>query len=358
MSSATLLAKTVETVFDGEGGSYYSWTSAEFPILSDAKLGAGKLVLQPLGLALPHYADSAKIGYVTHGSGLVGILLSGSSEDKVLKLKKGDMLPVPLGATSWWFNDGNTEFSLVFLGETSKAHSPGNFTYFFLTGAIGILNGFSSEFLVTAFGLSEEETTKLTTSQTGAVIVKLNDQQHLPEPNRNENKDMVYNTEVALPDVDVKNGGRLVVVSDEKLGLLGEVGLSGAVVKLQKNAMYAPEYSSNSAYQVNYIVKGSGRVQVVGINGQNVLNETVKAGDLFVVPRFFVVSVIAGEEGMEWFSVFTIQKPVFGQLAGKTSTWKAYSPQVVQAALNITPELEASFRSKMSLSDIFFPPPN
>ncbi|KAF5189926.1 Glutelin type-a, partial [Thalictrum thalictroides] len=353
-----LLAKTIQTVTEGEGGSYYTWLSTDFPILSDTKLGAGKLLLQPLGLALPHYADSAKIGYVTDGTGLVGILLSGSSEERVLKLKKGDMLPVPLGAISWWFNDGNTDFSLVFLGDTSKAHNPGNFTYFFLTGAIGILNGFSSEFLVTAFGLSEEETTKITTSQPGAVIVKLDDQQQMPEPNKNGNEHMVYNTEIARPDVDVKNGGQLLVVSPKEFDLLGEVGLSGAVVKLEKNAMYAPEYSSSSAFQVNYIVKGSGRVQIVGFNGQNVLNETVKSGDLFVVPRFFVVSVIAGEEGMDWFSIFTMQKPVFSQLAGNTSAWKALSPKVVQAALNITPELEERFRSKMSMNATFFPPSN
>ncbi|KAF5204185.1 Rmlc-like cupins superfamily protein [Thalictrum thalictroides] len=119
---------------------------------------------------------------------------------------------------------------------------------------------------------------------------------------------MVYSTEVALPNVDVKNGGKLIVVSHEELGMLKEVGLSGAVVKLEKNAMYAPQYLPDSAFQVYYIVKGSGRVQIVGINGQNVLDETVQAGELFVVPKFFVVSAIAGVEGMEWFSMFTIQK--------------------------------------------------
>ncbi|XP_042487356.1 uncharacterized protein LOC122067589 isoform X2 [Macadamia integrifolia] len=60
-------------VFEGEGGSYYIWSSAEFPILGQAKIGAGKLVLNPLGLALPHYADSSKIAIVVQVAGDEGM---------------------------------------------------------------------------------------------------------------------------------------------------------------------------------------------------------------------------------------------------------------------------------------------
>ena len=56
-----------QTLFEGEGGAYYSWSSAKSPLLSEAKIGAGKLVLQPYGFALPHSADSPKIGYILQG---------------------------------------------------------------------------------------------------------------------------------------------------------------------------------------------------------------------------------------------------------------------------------------------------
>lgn len=56
------------TVFDGEGGGYHSWSASQSPLLSEAKLGTGKLVLHPHGFALPHYADSNKIGYVVEGT--------------------------------------------------------------------------------------------------------------------------------------------------------------------------------------------------------------------------------------------------------------------------------------------------
>ena len=59
--------KFAQKVFEGEGGAYYSWSSSEFPILGEGKVGAGKLVLQPRGFALPHYAGSSKIGYVLGG---------------------------------------------------------------------------------------------------------------------------------------------------------------------------------------------------------------------------------------------------------------------------------------------------
>nr|POE45888.1 hypothetical protein CFP56_40925 [Quercus suber] len=62
-----LTPKFAQKVFEGEGGAYYSWSSSEFPILGEDKVGAGKLVLHPRGFALPHYADSSKVGYVLGG---------------------------------------------------------------------------------------------------------------------------------------------------------------------------------------------------------------------------------------------------------------------------------------------------
>ena len=55
-------------VCEGDGGSYWSWSSSKFPLLSEAKVGAGRFLLHPRGFALPHYADSSKIGYVVQGN--------------------------------------------------------------------------------------------------------------------------------------------------------------------------------------------------------------------------------------------------------------------------------------------------
>lgn len=62
-----LTPKTAEVLFEGDGGGYYTWWSSKVPLLAKTNMGAGRLVLQPQGFALPHYADISKVGYVLEG---------------------------------------------------------------------------------------------------------------------------------------------------------------------------------------------------------------------------------------------------------------------------------------------------
>lgn len=95
------------------------------------------------------------------------------------------------------------------------------------------------------------------------------------------------------------------------------------------------DFLSDSALQLTYIVRGRGRVQVVGPNGKRVLETIIEEGYLFIVPRFYMASKIADPDGMEWFSIITIPNPIFTHLAGSSSVWKALSPTVLEAALNV-----------------------
>lgn len=61
-------------IFEGEGGSYYSWPGTESNLLGESKVGAGILLLKPGGFALPHYADCSKVGYVLQGAGMRAII--------------------------------------------------------------------------------------------------------------------------------------------------------------------------------------------------------------------------------------------------------------------------------------------
>jgi len=79
-------------------------------------------------------------------------------------------------------------------------------------------------------------------------------------------------------------------------------------VRIDERSMCSPGFSCDSSLQLTYFVRGSGRVQVVGVDGKRVLETTLKAGNLFIVPRFFVVSKIADNDGMEWFSIITTPK--------------------------------------------------
>ncbi|CAN1230815.1 Glutelin type-D 1, partial [Linum grandiflorum] len=231
------------------------------------------------------------------GNGVAGIVLP-EKDEKVISLRKGDAIALPFGCVTWWYNKEDTELVVLFLGDTSKGHVAGSFTDFFLTGSNGIFTGFSTEFVSRAWDLDEATVKSMVGSQSAKGIVKLDGSVKLPEPKDADRNGIVYNCEEAPLDVDIKNGGRVVVLNTKNLPLVGEVGLGADLVKLDG-------FSVDSALQVTYIVSGSGRVQVVGVDGKRVLETTVKAGQLFIVPRFFVVSKICDPDGMSWFSIIT-----------------------------------------------------
>nr|GLL33816.1 11S globulin seed storage protein 2-like [Ipomoea trifida] len=352
-----LSPKLAKKVYGSDGGSYYAWSPEELPMLRQGNIGAAKLALEQYGFALPSYSDSARVAYVLQGSGVAGIVLP-EKEEKVIAIKKGDAIALPFGVVTWWYNKMDTELVVLFLGDTKTAHKPGQFTDFFLTGSNGIFTGFSIEFVVRAWNVDEDVAKKLVGSQSGKGIVKLDAGAKMPEPNPDHRKGMVLNCEEAPLDVDIKDGGKVVLLNTKNLPLVGEVGLGADLVRLNGNAMCSPGMSCDSALQVTYIVRGSGRAQVVGVDGKRVLETTVKAGNLFIVPRFFAVSKISAPDGLEWFSIITTPNPIFTHLAGRTSVWKALSPQVLQAAFSVPAEVEKEFSSKRTAEEIFFPPPN
>ncbi|XP_059430093.1 11S globulin seed storage protein Ana o 2.0101-like [Corylus avellana] len=352
-----LSPKLAKKVYGDNGGAYYAWSPSELPMLREGNIGAAKLALEKHGFALPRYSDSPKVAYVLQGSGTAGIVLP-EAEEKVLAIKKGDALALPFGVVTWWYNKEDTELVVLFLGDTSKAHKAGEFTDFFLTGSNGIFTGFSTEFVGRAWDLEENVVKTLVGKQSGNGIVKLDGNCKMPEPKKQDYLGMALNCEEAPLDVDIVKGGRVVVLNTKNLPLVGEVGLGADLVRLDGGAMCSPGFSCDSALQVTYIVRGSGRVQVVGVDGRRVLETTLKAGNLFIVPRFFVVSKIASSEGMEWFSIISTPNPIFTHLAGRTSVWKALSPEVLTAAFNVDPDTEKHFRSKRTSDAIFFPPPS
>ncbi|KAE9600630.1 hypothetical protein Lal_00045465 [Lupinus albus] len=353
-----LTPRVAKKVYGDNGGSYHAWSPSDLPMLQQGNIGASKLALEKNGFALPRYSDSSKVAYVLQGSGVSGIVLP-ESEEKVIAIKTGDALALPFGVVTWWYNKEDTELVVLFLGDTSKAHKSGEFTDFFLTGSNGIFTGFSTEFVSRAWDLEEKDVKTLVGKQSDKGIVKLEGNISLPDPKPEHRNGLALNCLEAPLDVDVKNGGRVVVLNTKNLPLVGEVGLGADLVRLDGNAMCSPGFSCDSALQVTYIVRGSGRVQVVGADGHKVLETTIKGGNLFIVPRFFVVSKIADPEGLEWFSIITgTPNPIFTHLAGSSSAWKALSPTVLQAAFNVDSELEQLFRSKRTSDAIFFPPPS
>jgi hypothetical protein len=244
------------------------------------------------------------------GTGTGGVVLPEATKEKVIPVKEGDALALPFGVVTWWHNAhaAATDLVVLFLGDTSKGHTPGRFTNFQLTGSTGIFTGFSTEFVGRAWDLDQDAAAELVSTQPGSGIVRVRDGHRMPEPREEDRHGMVLNCLEAPLDVDIKGGGRVVVLNTQNLPLVKEVGLGADLVRIDARSMCSPGFSCDSAYQVTYIVRGSGRVQVVGIDGKRVLETRAEGGCLFIVPRFFVVSKIADDTGMEWFSIITTPK--------------------------------------------------
>ncbi|KAI3445640.1 hypothetical protein Pfo_002305 [Paulownia fortunei] len=339
------------TIFEGEGGGYYAWTAAKSPVLPQAELGAGKLVLKPRGFALPHYADTYKIGYVAQGTCTVGFVSPNSPKEKVMIINKGDAIPVPMGTISWWFNGGDSDVTVIFLGESSHSYNPGQFDYFFLTGALGVLGGFSTEFISKIYRLDEADSKKLAKSQTNTLILKVVEEIDMPDQSNCNTGEYVFSLDHLISSNAKKLGGSSSVVSAEitadNFPLLGKIGLSANLVRLEPNSVLDPSYSTDASHRIIYVTKGSGRIQIVGLNGTRALDASVQKDELFVVPKFFAAALLADEQGMEVFCVSTSPRPELEKLAGNTSAWEALSPSVLQAALNVSPEFVKLFKSKI-----------
>lgn len=348
-----------KTIVEVEGvGGYYTWSSTQFPVLSQEKLLAGLFVLQPRGCLLPHYGDSSKIGYVCEGECIVGLISPEDLNEEVIKIQKGDVLPVPVGAVSWWYNGGDSKFSIIYLGESGE-YTPGEYCSFFLTGATGILNGFSNhEFIAKAFHMTKTESEKLIKDQSSLnILIKINEGIKMPDPCDCAKHKLVFNLDGAKPCVEVKNGGVLSSVSSKDLPVLGDIGLSANRVVLEGGAILGPIFTADSSVHLSYVTKGSGRVVIVGLFGKVVLDAKVEKGDLFFVPKFFPFVVEADEGGMEFFSIKTSSKQIYGELSsGKKSIWEAASPSVLEASLNMTPDLAQSFKSKIAKGAVIAPP--
>ncbi|GMJ14398.1 hypothetical protein like AT1G07750 [Hibiscus trionum] len=344
------------TFTETEGGGYYNWEAAESPVLGEANVAAGKLVLKPRGFALPHYADCPKVGYVLEGVCGVGLTIPENTKQTMafIGVKKGDVIPVPYASVSWWYNYGDSDVVIVFLGDTTNAYVAGEITYFLLTGPLGHLAAFSPEFIAKTYQISVEKAGKLAASQKGVLLLKLSEEEAKTIPNPNEELVNIWtqNIDASSPDVEVNNGGKSTTSQFPPLEQVG-VGLNVNRLVLAAKASRAPSYASHT--RMFYVAKGTGKVQAVGLQGKLVLNSKVESGQLFVVPKLFMVTISADEQGMELVSIATSSRAVIGELGSKSSVLNTI-PSVVQASLNVTPELTQHFRQMMETGTIIVPP--
>ncbi|KAA3463498.1 12S seed storage protein CRD-like [Gossypium australe] len=303
-----LSPKFPTTFIETEGGGYYNWAAPILPCSARPKLQPVSLYLKPQGFALPHYADCPKVGYALEGKCGVGLTIP-AANTKVkmafIGIKKGDVIAVPYASVSWWYNYGDSDMVIVFMADATKAYVAGEIAYFVLTGSQGHLPAVSPEFISKTYQINVEKAEKLAGSQKGIMLIKLNEEQ--AETIRKPNKEILniytQNIDASSPDVEVNNGGKSTTLEATKFPFLEQVGLNVSRLVLETNATRAPWYASDP--QVVYVVKGSDEVKIVDLQGKLVLNTNVETGQLFVVPKLFMVTISANAEGMELISIVT-----------------------------------------------------
>ncbi|KAL0386095.1 UNVERIFIED_CONTAM: hypothetical protein Sradi_3003800 [Sesamum radiatum] len=314
-----LTPKLAKKLYGGDGGAYYAWCPNELPMLREGNIGAAKLVLEKNGFALPRYSDSAKVAYVLQG---------------------------------------RHELVVLFLGDTSKAHKSGSFTDFFLTGSNGIFTGFSTEFVSRAWDLEESVVKTLVGSQSKTEIVKLDPSWKMPEPRKEHYNGMALNCEEAPLDVDIKDGGKVVVLNTKNLPLVGEVGLGADLVRLNGKAMCSPGFSCDSALQSPTLLGEVVGFRWLGLTASVSWKQLLRLvifslfqGSLLCL-RLLILMVWIGSQSSLRRILFLLIWPE-GLLFGKHCLQKCFRQLLV-----FSRDVEQKFSSKRKAEEIFFPPPN
>ncbi|XP_040364510.1 prunin 1 Pru du 6 [Rosa chinensis] len=130
-------------------------------------------------------------------------------------------------------------------------------------------------------------------------------------------------------DVFSPQAGRISTLNSFKLPILRYLDLSAERGFFYNNAIYSPHWNLN-AHEVYYVIRGSARVQVVNDNGQAILDNEVRQGQLFIVPQNHAVLQKASNNGYEYIAFKTQDNAKINTLAGRTSVLRAL-PDVVLA---------------------------
>uniref|UniRef100_A0A803MGT5 Uncharacterized protein n=1 Tax=Chenopodium quinoa TaxID=63459 RepID=A0A803MGT5_CHEQI len=196
----------------------------------------------------------------------------------------------------------------------------------------------------------------------------------MPKPEKEHCDGMALNCDEAPLDIDIKGGGKVVVLNTKNLPLVGEVGLGADLIRLNGKAMCSTGFSCDSAYQVTFIVRCSGQVQVVGVDGKRVLeigdhDHSRQSRHLVIVPRFFVVLKIA-RMMMDWSgflssllrnkkqtpSVLCFVLSCLYTLSREDFSLEGVITTSAGSRVKVPAEIKQQFHSTRTSDEIFFPP--
>eukprot|EP01018_Ginkgo_biloba_P038617 Gb_34863 [translate_table: standard] len=373
--------------------------------------------LDPNALLLPTYTNSPKIAYIVQGEGKLGVVFPGCPEtfqqqhmnfhekreeerggfreasQKVRRVRKGDVVAIPAGVTCWLYNDGNERLQIVAIADTFNHQNQLDQTYrpFYLAGSapsggqmaggrsIGdnILQGFDTETLAEAMGISQDTARRIQQNQKRGPIVKVEGGLRVPGPRSERETDYLDSTGVLNSnsveefycsmrlshnannpedaDVYIRHGGWLTRVNRLKLPAVRDMRLGAERGVLHPKAIFAPSWLVN-AHGVMYVTRGRGRMQIVANEGKRVFEGEVREGQFLVIPQFHAIAKQAGTEGLEWITFTTSDSAFRSSLTGRNSVLKAMPQEVVMNAYNINEEEARDLRRNREHETTIFSP--
>ncbi|KAL8513779.1 hypothetical protein ACS0TY_013044 [Phlomoides rotata] len=390
---------------ESEGGVSEFWdhNSDDFQC---AGVSFRRVTLRSRALLLPLYHNSHSFLYVLKGRGIFGLMVSGCPEtyespqqseegiqgqrftdrhQKIGNLREGDVLAIPAGAPHWAYNTGDQELVVVILQDNANNANQldRNPRSFFLAGnpqrgqeqqhgpqtqheSGNVFRGIGAETLAEVFQTDIETAKKLQSENDGrgAIVIVQKGLQVIQPPLREEHggrqehgrgnglEETICTAKLrenldqaSRADVYNPRAGRFSTVNSFTLPILRFFQLSAARGVLYKNAIMSPHWYGN-AHSINYITRGSGRIQVVNHNGHAVFDDNVQEGQVVVVPQNFAVVKQAGEQGLEWVEFNTNDNAMINTLSGRTSALRGLPVDVISNAYQMSRE-EAQ-RLKMS----------
>ncbi|KAG8389209.1 hypothetical protein BUALT_Bualt02G0205100 [Buddleja alternifolia] len=304
---------------------------------------------------------------------------------KVHRIRRGDIIALPAGAAHWAYNDGNEELIAVSINDVNHQSNQldQKFRAFYLAGGVprrssggggqqeqaretfqNIFRAFDTKLLAEAYNVPEEIIKRMQTEEEErglSVIAREHMSFIRPDEEQEQGQEQeqwggrqsaadhngleetfctmkilssVENRREA--DIYSRQAGKVNVVDSHKLPILRFMDLSAEKGNLYPNALLSIHWAQHG-HSIVYVTRGDAQVQIVNHVGQNMMNDRVKQGDMFVVPQYYTSTATAGNNGFEWVSFKTTGWPMRSPMAGYTSVIRAMPLQVLTNAYQMSP---------------------
>ncbi|CAL1383264.1 unnamed protein product [Linum trigynum] len=204
--------------------------------------------------------------------------------------------------------------------------------------------------------------------QRGSRFVNENDEKSLPAAADEEqeqengieegfcNMKIKHNLERPVQaDFFTREAGRINIANRDKLPILGFLDMSAERGSIMPRAMYTPHWSMTD-HRAVYVLRGDLQVQISDDKGNQIMNNRVQEGEMFVIPQFFATMGMAGNQGCEYVTFKTSGRTMKHQMAGYSSVMRAMPIDVLSNSFQMSPREAEQLKCNRDPESMLFSP--